>query len=247
MDAAPFQDDVRVITLDLWNTLIHDDPDGGVIRNELRVQGIQLELHGEQLSRERILEALVRCRDVCWGMQYDGVDLSFEEQMSLFFRELDQGLASRLDGATAEAVGRLYAEAFFAHPPKLDPEVPDTLDLLVSKGYRLALISNTGATPGRLFRGYLEELGIRHYFEVLTFSDELRIAKPSPRIFHHTLEQMGVPPSQAVHVGDHLRYDVLGAKGVGMRTVWRRGFDDGVPEVAPDVIIDSFGELAQLL
>ena len=51
-------------------------------------------------------------------------------------------------------------------------------------------------------------------------SEETRSYKPHPGIFEQTLQALGVAPEEAVQVGDTLQEDVLGAKLVGMRTVW---------------------------
>jgi putative hydrolase of the HAD superfamily len=59
---------------------------------------------------------------------------------------------------------------------------------------------------------------------------------------------MDVAPHEAAHVGDMYGADVMGARNVGMRTVWynRRGtraFDDG----QPDHEIDRLLEIPDLL
>ena len=246
---SPFAGQISAVTIDLWDTLLHDSPDGGSTRSALRIQGIQEVLRqvGEEFPQNQMGGALQRCRDICWALQREGQDLSFSEQVRTFLQEMDGDLLRRIDGATVDLVAHRYADAFWSHPPRLDPEVPSTLAALRQKGYKLGLISNTGATPGHLFRGYLERLGIDTHFQVLTFSDEMGIAKPAPKIFHLTLEQLKVPPSQAVHIGDQLWFDVLGAKRAGMGAIWRRGFDDSLPQVPPDLTIDRLGELTEVL
>ena len=112
-------------------------------------------------------------------------------------------------------------------------------------GLTMGLISNTGMTPGFTFRSYLEERGMLEYFHTLTFSDEVKLAKPATEIFTMTLEAMGVRPEQTIHVGDHVINDVLGAKRCGMKTVWISGFydreDPNDPETEPDITVDTLG------
>ena len=51
------------------------------------------------------------------------------------------------------------------------------------------------------------------------------IAKPAAEIFRHALEPLGVPPEQAIYVGDTVRYDVRGARAAGLRPVHFDPFD----------------------
>jgi putative hydrolase of the HAD superfamily len=45
------------------------------------------------------------------------------------------------------------------------------------------------------------------------------IEKPDPRPFLLALKALGESPARAVHVGDSLHSDVVGAMGVGMRAI----------------------------
>jgi len=114
-------------------------------------------------------------------------------------------------------------------------------------GLRLALISNTGMTPGFTFRTYLEQQGMLAYFDVLTFSDEVKLAKPSKDIFLLTLRALSAAPSQAVHVGDHVKNDVVGAKRAGLKTVWIMGFydreDPSDLDSEPDATVPTLGQV----
>ncbi|MCZ6891735.1 MAG: HAD family hydrolase, partial [Chloroflexi bacterium] len=149
-----------------------------------------------------------------------------------------------------EAFARIessYADSFYESPAPLADGVPDMLAKLKEQGYRLGLISNTGMTPGRVFRAYLERLGIIGYFDQLTFSDEILLSKPSLAIFLHTLKSLGYPAHQAVHVGDHLRLDIRGGQRAGMRTVWVQGFDKEKTDIVADATIQRIAELPEAL
>ena len=45
-------------------------------------------------------------------------------------------------------------------------------------------------------------------------------AKPSDRVFQHSLDALGIPPEAAVHVGDDRAADVGGALKAGLRAIW---------------------------
>ena len=85
------------------------------------------------------------------------------------------------------------------------------------------------------------------YFRHLTFSDEVGKIKPSPFIFLHTLGRLGVEAKEAVHIGDDLKSDIKGAKGMEMKAIlFRRDLKgEGVEEA--DAVISSLKELPSVL
>ena len=93
------------------------------------------------------------------------------------------------------------------------------LEALSTRSLALALICNTGRTPGSMLRIVLERLGLSRYLTILTFSDEVGLRKPHADIFLRTLAALGVAPAEAAHVGDDVTTDVAGARGVGMRAI----------------------------
>jgi putative hydrolase of the HAD superfamily len=120
-------------------------------------------------------------------------------------------------------------------------EVPAALQELRSS-FRLALITN-GAPD--LQREKVTGAGLDPFFEIIVASGDIGIGKPDPRVFRHTLERLGLPPSDAVMVGDNLLRDVGGAQRVGMRGIWinRHGTDPG-DTIIPDA---TFARLSDLL
>jgi putative hydrolase of the HAD superfamily len=90
---------------------------------------------------------------------------------------------------------------------------------LRAKGVRTAVISNSEGHLAEL----LLEIGLAHLFDVIVDSHKVGIAKPAPRIFAITLEQLGVTnPERIVHIGDSWAADVEGALGVGWNAIWYR-------------------------
>lgn len=98
-------------------------------------------------------------------------------------------------------------------------EIPPAKEVLAKLKplYPLGVISNS---LGRNTELDLIRTGLREFFDVLVISSELGKRKPHPRIFESGLEAMGLRPEEAVMVGDDLQEDIIGAKNVGMRTVY---------------------------
>ena len=148
---------------------------------------------------------------------------------------------------TRDLLVKVYEEAILSDPPKLKEGVFEALEYVRGR-YKVGLISVTGVSPGRIVREILRDHGILHYFDVLTFSDEVKLVKPNPRLFTACLNELNVRPENAVHVGDSYKSDVIGAIDAGMRTIWvktreqeqKRGY-------VADVILDSLFELPDAL
>ncbi|MEK7703224.1 MAG: HAD-IA family hydrolase, partial [Nitrospirota bacterium] len=90
----------------------------------------------------------------------------------------------------------------------LFPESREVLERLTLLGHPIGLISNFDSR----IKSVLESLQIVHFFQTITFSGEAGFAKPSPLIFQHALKKAACLAHDAIHVGDHLIYDIEGAK-----------------------------------
>jgi putative hydrolase of the HAD superfamily len=82
---------------------------------------------------------------------------------------------------------------------------------------------------------------------VVTFEDTGH-RKPSPMPFERALERMALKPSEVIMVGDWPERDMVGAKRLGIRTVFARYGDvKGVTKSGADFEIDDIGQLVQVL
>lgn len=123
------------------------------------------------------------------------------------------------------AVAEMIA-VYRSHEPTIElfPTMAGLLRELRGK-YRLGVVSD----------GYLavqaakaRALGLDRWFDSIIFSDELGREhwKPSSRPFQEILARLGVDAHQAVYVADNPLKDFLGARSVGMFTVWAK-YSDG--------------------
>ncbi len=238
---------ITSVTFDLWQTLLLDNRELGSARAMVRLEGTQQTLNrfGEAYDLEHIRKGYRACYQHCRSIREDGLDISFLEQVEVFVNNISEGLVVRLDQESFQEIARVYADSFLTHPPTLHAQALAVLRDVKAMGLRIGLISNTGMTPGTTFRTYLDQHGMLGYFDTLTFSDEVKLAKPNGQIFLMTLRAMGASPSETVHVGDHVINDVVGAKLLGMKTVWITGFyereDPADPKSEPDAAVDDLG------
>ena len=126
------------------------------------------------------------------------------------------------------------------------PDVVPTLEAVHGLGLRLGLVSNAAYRP-RLMMEQLEAVGLRSYFDAVTFSSEVGLRKPHPGIYTDALKKLGVDARNVLFVGDRLREDVQGPQQLGMRAVlvreWRQEADPGTA----DFVIHRLGELLPIV
>ena len=240
---------ITAVTFDLWQTLLLDNRELGRARGQLRLEGAQAALKrvGEIYSIEQLREAYRACYRHCHRVREDNLDVSFQEQVNIFINHISPDLIDRLPQEIIQEITQAYSDAFLVHPPLPHAESVAVLEGVKNMGLKIGLISNTGMTPGTAFRRFLDQHKLLHYFQTLTFSDEVKLAKPSDQIFKLTVDSLHTTPEQTVHVGDHVVNDVQGAKQVGMKTVWIEGFyqreDPSDPKTEPDIAVADLGEV----
>jgi putative hydrolase of the HAD superfamily len=128
-----------------------------------------------------------------------------------------------------------------------DPDAVAVLTELRRRGLRTALLSNTH-WPRAFHEHFLERDGLVALLDARLYSSELHHMKPHPSVFLAALDAIGVAnPANAVFVGDRPYDDISGAKGIGMRTVWRTNPYVPAYDVEPDAeIVGLFDLLAAI-
>ena len=245
--------ELEAVTFDLWQTLLLDNRELGRARTLVRLEGAQSALarYGMDFDLETIRLAYRACYRWCHGIREQSLDVSFRQQVEHFIDGIEDGLLSRLDSETIDEIERIYSDSFFVHPPLAHKDAVTVLCQVKEMGLRIGLISNTGMTPGVAFRRFLGERGMLEYFDTLTFSDEVLLSKPSDEIFLMTLRALDSSPEESVHVGDHVKNDVVGANRCGLKTVWITGFyeneDPDNPDTHPDATVDELAHVASAI
>lgn len=207
---------IEALTFDFWNTLylMPDERERGFKRLE-QMQAL-LDSWGQYRKNGEIMQAIKDTWEYAyWLQRREGFDIGPRGQVEQVVRRLELDL----DSEQAEELYQMFVGYLKEFPPDLNEGVREVLPILAER-YRLAVICNTGSTPGSILREIMEMDGIAGFFRETVFSDELSWAKPNPLIFKHTLELLGVEAEQAAHIGDDPTTDLKGAKGIGMIAVW---------------------------
>jgi 2-haloacid dehalogenase len=179
----------RWATFDCYGTLI--DWNGGIRRELARVFG-----------EERADAQLERYHEVEPALQAGG-ERSYREVMDNAMSELgvpeveEKGLAASLPSW----------EPF--------PEVRRALEETRSRGWKLAILSNTD-------RDYVEasmgRIGVP--FDLAIAASEIGSYKPGHRHWLHFFETTGAPRESHVHVAQSHFHDVAPATDLGLRSIW---------------------------
>lgn len=115
-------------------------------------------------------------------------------------------------------------------------------------GLKLAICSNTLVRTGEDYRRDLAHFGLAECFDAYVTSLDVGYGKPHPAMFEHALTALDTRPDEAGMVGDQPQRDILGARALGLRTIWRRPPDFvGACEPVPDAEIGSLWELPAIL
>lgn len=125
------------------------------------------------------------------------------------------------------------------------PKVFPTLIELIKMGIKLAIVSDAPSNEAWLRLSYLN---FHHLFDVIVTYDESREKKPSPAPFNLALSKLNLSAKECLMIGDWADRDVVGAKAVGMKTVFAR-YGDTFNTVHPgsDYDINSIAELINIV
>jgi putative hydrolase of the HAD superfamily len=99
------------------------------------------------------------------------------------------------------------------------PHVYITLYELLKMGMKLAVVSDAPTKEAWLRLTYLN---MHHIFDVVVTFEDTSERKPHPAPFTLALNRLGVRPDEALMVGDWAERDIIGAKQVGMKTVFAK-------------------------
>jgi len=137
-----------------------------------------------------------------------------------------------------KSVREKYKKVTFA----LFDDVLSTLKALKQQNFILGLLTNLAGDMVAICR----QLGLEAYLDFVITSKEVGADKPNPSIFLAALAKAGVNASEAIHVGDQYKFDVIGARAAGINPVLIDRYDS-YPEVSDCPRIHSLTELAQHL
>ena len=106
-----------------------------------------------------------------------------------------------------------------------------------ARGQRVVVVSNWDCS----LHDVLARLGLAALLDGIVTSAEVGARKPAPDVFEHALRLAQATPAEAIHVGDSVEEDVVGARRAGIEPVLLSR--DGRPAPPGVRVIASLTEL----
>ena len=196
---------MTAVLLDALGTLLRLEPPGPALRAELRRRA------GVEVSDERAAAAFRAEIDFYLDHHLEGSDpASLELLRDSCAAVLTEALGEPgLDAATAREA-MLASIRFSAYP-----DAAPALARLRRRGAALVAVSNWDCS----LPGVLERAGLRELLDGVVSSASVGTAKPDPAPFRAALALCAARPEDALHAGDSLELDVLGARRAGIEAV----------------------------
>lgn len=220
---------IKAIIFDLDNTLVDF--------MLLKERAVDAAVHamvdaGLNISQD---EAKKRINDI-----YDKEGIEYQQVFDKLLMEVYGVIDYRIISAGIVAY-RTAREAALKPYPKVLP----ALISLIKMGLKLAIVSDAPAKEAYLRLSYLN---FHHLFDVIITFDDTMQKKPSPVPFNLALERLNLKASECLMIGDWAERDVVGAKEVGMKTVFAR-YGDTFNTVHPgsDYDINCISELIEIV
>ncbi|MGD8566206.1 MAG: HAD family hydrolase [Candidatus Bathyarchaeota archaeon] len=234
---------IKAVTFDLWSTLLCAK-EYEVSRSKIMLE--VLEESGFLRENATVInsyeDTLVHFSDL-WEKEKKYHVISAKKMVEFMLTRLHVSLPM----SSVERIAKGFEETILSDLPPLEEGARKILKHL-KDSRKIGLISNTGVTPGRILRRVLDRLEILECIDCTIFSDEIGYTKPHALPFRKAVEQLQVKPYEAIHVGDLLHTDVVGAKRFGMKAVWiNRNIDVAESDLKPDYKVEKLSQLLEIL
>ncbi len=214
---------IKVVSFDLWDTLVDDDSDEAIRaerglrskRDERRHLVWRALNEIEPIDIERVSLAYDTADagfNIVWKQMH--INWTLAQRLKVAINGLDRALPDEAFAKLVDDTARMEVEI----PPNPIADVEACLAEL-SKNFKLSICSDSIVTPGTGLRQILEGHGLKKYFSAFAFSDEVGHSKPHHSMFDAVAGQLGVEPNEIVHVGDRDQNDVKGPHAIGAHAV----------------------------
>jgi 2-haloacid dehalogenase len=124
-------------------------------------------------------------------------------------------------------------------------DVEPGLQRLRSAGYTMVVFSN--GSPA-MIKAVMDAANLEPYFQGFVSVDEVKVYKPSPKVYHHVAQRLDRPINQVRLISSN-PFDVIGAQTAGMQAAWINRSGGLFDELGnrPDIVVNTLVELADML
>ena len=186
--------EAKVISFDVWGTLIEPNPDFKIARNAFIAERFNIDdshvEHVHNKTKELINELAIM----------KGRAPSCNETYQLYLILLGASTVNLTE------VRSKFEELFWKYPPILNKYLSRNIQKLQSMGKMVGVASNSNFITGSIITKFLETGDININFSV--FSDMTRYAKPNS-VFFSTVHQHAHYMTPFVHIGNDPTFDIV--------------------------------------
>jgi len=220
---------IKAIIFDLDNTLV----DFMLLKRAAVDAAVNAMIDaGLNLSSEKIKEKI--------NSIYDSEGIEYQQVFDKMFKEILGKVDYKIMSAGIVAYRKAREAALKPYPGVL----PALIEL-IKMGLKLAVVSDAPSKEAWLRLSYIN---FQHFFDVVITYDETRERKPSPVPFNMALKELNLKADECLMIGDWAERDMVGAKAVGMKTVFARYGDTfNTENPDSDYDINSISELVNIV
>jgi putative hydrolase of the HAD superfamily len=207
----------QVISLDAVGTLFGVRDSVGVIYSHI-AQNHGVHVDAAALNRA-FFASFKAAGPPAFGLLLDPAELQAREftwWMAVVQRTFKQVMDLSQFPDFAEFFAELYAYFATAEPWMVYADVRPCLQRWQRLGVSLAVLSNFDSR----LHTVLQALDLDMFFDSVTISTEVGVAKPDPRIFAIALQKHNCLPNRAWHIGDSYTEDYQAAQAAGLQGIW---------------------------
>jgi len=124
-----------------------------------------------------------------------------------------------LNEVVSDEMIHLLSEEYITYLTRHNALFANAIEVLsyLRERYRMHIITNGFE---EVQHRKLQSSNLLPFFEHVITSEKVGVKKPDPRIFRYAMEMSGAEPFESVMVGDSFEADILGARNVGMQTIF---------------------------
>ena len=170
-----------------------------------------LDLTQFDVEPKEFVDAFYKVNEQLWHLyNHDEIDREYikKNRFSEILVKVDA------DPERSEEASNYFLEHCSRKPYLLEDAI--TALRYLAERYQLHIITN-GFTDSQTNK--ITSSGIADFFQVMVTSESMGAKKPSPEIFHFSVDQAGADIPSSVMIGDNPRTDIKGAHNIGMRSI----------------------------
>jgi len=186
---------VKGIIFDFWGTLVENGIHPSPVNQVKYIMRLRMPFR----------EFVTRFEEAMMTKEYADLNEAFAEVCTAFRQQPNQFVIERLVGMWNK--NEFLAKPFF--------ETIDALQYLKSKGYKIALISNTNPTIMRV----IDKYKMHDLFDAEIYSYQEGILKTNPELFKIALKKLKLKEEDVIMIGDSIQTDMMGARNAGIRAI----------------------------